>query len=339
MGPIGWYLMELRKILVRKFLATRTSLSDGIVRADTTSTILALTGSKWWEEREGRGKGQVVVKDHKKKMAFESSWSSSWKTGKGGFEAVCSRSKWPPVSGWCNSFWVWIESCAFTGGLSQPNGRQSWAAQLSEEEATDQQEKPSEIQNKRFGPSPSELHVPAFRQVQLSGLSERSQTNESRVVLTWTLDPARRDGGAAFFHSWNAERSYPPSKWDGCVSRVPGPGVGVGVLLTVLDVSQIRDYEFEEFCFKRQEGARSGSRTICSRRWRHGPSLTFRVLLNLGVFIDNIMWKSHPGPFFDYYYQSFHAISWAKNGHTGLCQTWLFAPKFKWIPLLMDFWR
>lgn len=43
---VGWYLIELRKILVRKLLATRTSLSDGIARADTTSTILALMGSK-----------------------------------------------------------------------------------------------------------------------------------------------------------------------------------------------------------------------------------------------------------------------------------------------------
>lgn len=43
---VGWYLIELRKILVRKLLATRTSLSDGIARVDTTSTILALTGSK-----------------------------------------------------------------------------------------------------------------------------------------------------------------------------------------------------------------------------------------------------------------------------------------------------
>lgn len=33
------YLMELRKILVRKLLATWTSLSDGMVCGDTTSTI------------------------------------------------------------------------------------------------------------------------------------------------------------------------------------------------------------------------------------------------------------------------------------------------------------
>lgn len=46
MWLIDWYLIELRKILVRKFLATRTSVSDGIVRVDTTSTILALRGSK-----------------------------------------------------------------------------------------------------------------------------------------------------------------------------------------------------------------------------------------------------------------------------------------------------
>lgn len=38
--------MELRKILVRKLLATCTSVSDGIVRDDTTSTILALMGSE-----------------------------------------------------------------------------------------------------------------------------------------------------------------------------------------------------------------------------------------------------------------------------------------------------
>lgn len=44
--------MELRKILVRKLLATRTSVSDGIVRGDTTSTILALMGGKRWKEKE-----------------------------------------------------------------------------------------------------------------------------------------------------------------------------------------------------------------------------------------------------------------------------------------------
>lgn len=33
--------MELRKIFVRKLLATCTSLSDGMPRGDTTSTILS----------------------------------------------------------------------------------------------------------------------------------------------------------------------------------------------------------------------------------------------------------------------------------------------------------
>lgn len=48
------YLMELRKILVRKLLATWTSLSDGIVRGDTTSTILALRGPQAMEWEGGK---------------------------------------------------------------------------------------------------------------------------------------------------------------------------------------------------------------------------------------------------------------------------------------------
>lgn len=47
-----WYLMELRKIFVRKLLATCTSVSDGIVPDDTTSTILALMGGEWWKEKK-----------------------------------------------------------------------------------------------------------------------------------------------------------------------------------------------------------------------------------------------------------------------------------------------
>lgn len=49
-----WYLIELRKIFVRKLLATCTSVSDGIVRADTTSTILVLMGCEWLKEKRRR---------------------------------------------------------------------------------------------------------------------------------------------------------------------------------------------------------------------------------------------------------------------------------------------
>lgn len=59
--------MELRKILVRKLLATRTSVSDGIVRGDTTSTILALMGSKWWKEKqEKEGEDMLVSNIYKR---------------------------------------------------------------------------------------------------------------------------------------------------------------------------------------------------------------------------------------------------------------------------------
>lgn len=57
----SWYLIELRKILVRKLLATRTSVSDGIVRGDTTSTILALMGSKWWKEKEEKEEEDMLA--------------------------------------------------------------------------------------------------------------------------------------------------------------------------------------------------------------------------------------------------------------------------------------
>lgn len=59
-------------------------------------------------------------------------------------------------------------------------------------------------------------------QVQPSGLCEIAERNETRVVLTWNLNPARRDGNAAFFQCRNAERSYPWFKWDGYTSHVPG---------------------------------------------------------------------------------------------------------------------
>lgn len=65
----GWYLIELRKILVRKFLATWISVSDGIVRGDTTSTILALMGSrgkKRKEERQNSIKGFFFLEQQRK---------------------------------------------------------------------------------------------------------------------------------------------------------------------------------------------------------------------------------------------------------------------------------
>lgn len=56
-----WYLIELRKILVRKLLATWTSVSDGIVRDVTTSTILALMGGEWREEKKKIKKREDMI--------------------------------------------------------------------------------------------------------------------------------------------------------------------------------------------------------------------------------------------------------------------------------------
>lgn len=52
---------------MRKFLATRTSVSDGIVRVETTSTILALMGSEWWKQKQGDGRGHVGINFYNKK--------------------------------------------------------------------------------------------------------------------------------------------------------------------------------------------------------------------------------------------------------------------------------
>lgn len=91
----------------------------------------------------------------------------------------------------------------------------------------DQQAKPKEEESKLFilKFSPKFHMLILKRQVQLSGLHEIAQTNETRVVLTWNLNPARRDGNAAFFQCRNAERSYPWFKWDGYVTNVPGRNV------------------------------------------------------------------------------------------------------------------
>lgn len=53
--------------MVRKLLATRTSVSDGIVRGDTTSTILALMGSKWWKEKKEKEVEDMLASNFKKR--------------------------------------------------------------------------------------------------------------------------------------------------------------------------------------------------------------------------------------------------------------------------------
>lgn len=53
--------------MLRKLLATRTSVSDGIVRGDTTSTILALMGSKWWKEKKEKEVEDMLVSNFKKR--------------------------------------------------------------------------------------------------------------------------------------------------------------------------------------------------------------------------------------------------------------------------------
>lgn len=59
------YLMELRKILVRKLLATWISFSDGLVCGETTSTILALICSKWRRKKQSRKRCWHQHRDHR----------------------------------------------------------------------------------------------------------------------------------------------------------------------------------------------------------------------------------------------------------------------------------